>query len=322
MGLLTSQQITRFYDLYRDTEIVFSKEIIKTLHLDPRQIYIKCNKGQWPCIINSSSLLASRIIIGTRGGAYAAIQKPNTPVSLRFFFTDQNGESMSFFVNAHVSGIENYMNSRDLAIATLTFNSKPPDDLIEIIGRILETNTNFIRRKEERIAITPESKRRLSLLREETVLLVQNVPRNCIVRDLSFSGAKIIMMGVAQFLKDKQAVLQLEFEEPRETVTLNGTIIKAEPVEERKELVTLAIKFNDAEVPIAYKVHINNCLTAVRQKMLNSIAQQTQQSPGSQSKVVPMPTAATAPFSTAPISAPTGNASPAQNVLNAAGTNG
>ncbi|WP_428771267.1 PilZ domain-containing protein [Treponema sp. HNW] len=300
MGILTSQQIARFYDFYRDTEIMFSKEIIKILNLDPRQIYIKCNSGQWPCIINSSSLMLAKIIIGTKGGAYAAIQKTNTPVSLRFFFSDPNGQTMSFFVNAHVTAIDPYMNSTELAIATLTFNSKPPDDLIEMVGRLLETKANALKRKEERIALTAESKRRLSLLREETIVRIQNVPRNCIVRDLSFSGAKLIMMGVAQFLQNKEAVLQLDFDEPRETIGLKGKTVHVEHIEGRKELVAVSLKFDEEAVPISYKVHINNCLTAVRQKMLNSVGKQAdipaqEQRPEVQPSAAPAAQAQSAP---------------------------
>lgn len=291
MGVMTSQQISRFYDSYRNTEIMFSKETIKALNLDPRQVYIKCNSGQWPCIINSSSLSIARIIIGTKGGAYAAIQKVNTPVSLRFFFSDPNGQTMSFFVNAHVSAMDPYMNSKELAIATLAFNSKPPDDLIEIVGRLLETKDNAVKRREERIAITPESKRRLSLMKEETIVNIQNVPRNCIIRDISFSGVKLIMMGVAQFLKNKEAALQLEFDEPRETLILKGVTVNAVPVEGRKELVTLSIKFDEASVPISYKIHINNCLTAVRQKMLNSVAQSAPAKPAAAASASTIPAA-------------------------------
>ena len=69
MGLLTSQQISRYYEIYRDTEITFTKEFISALNLDPRQVYIKCAGSQWPCIINSTSLQSARIIIGTKGGA-------------------------------------------------------------------------------------------------------------------------------------------------------------------------------------------------------------------------------------------------------------
>ena len=42
-----------------------------------------------------------------------------------------------------------------------------------------------------------------------------------------------------------------------------------------EKVVTLAIKFDEASIPISYKIHINNCLTAVRQKMLNAVVQPT-----------------------------------------------
>ena len=84
MGVTTSQQLTRYYDLYRETEITFTKEIIRTLNLDPRQVYLKCVGSQWPCIINSTSFLAARIILGTKGGAYAYITKNNPTISIAF----------------------------------------------------------------------------------------------------------------------------------------------------------------------------------------------------------------------------------------------
>ena len=52
MGIVTSQQIQNYYDLFRDTEVTYTKDVLKTLAVDPRQIYIKCNGAQWPCIIN------------------------------------------------------------------------------------------------------------------------------------------------------------------------------------------------------------------------------------------------------------------------------
>ena len=83
MGLMTSHQITRYYDIYRDTEVTFSKEFIRALNLDPRQVYIKCAGAQWPCIINSTSLQSARIIIGTKGGAFAQISKENTHIIMK-----------------------------------------------------------------------------------------------------------------------------------------------------------------------------------------------------------------------------------------------
>jgi len=271
MGVTTSQQLTRYYDLYRETEITFTKEIIRTLNLDPRQVYLKCVGSQWPCIINSTSFLAARIILGTKGGAYAYITKNNPTVSLRFCFIQSDNQPLSFFVTARVSNIQPYMDSQDLAIITLSFTQRPPDDLIEIVGSLLEANINAVRRKEERIVINEETKRKLALSKEETLVYVQNVPRHCILRDLSFSGAKIILLGLAQFLKDKETILRLEFEDPREIINLKGSIVATAEISGRKDMVAVSLKFDEKAIPLSYKIHINNYLTAVRKTQLSAV---------------------------------------------------
>ncbi len=270
MAVITTQQINNYYEHYRDTNVIFSREVLKVLRIDPRQIYIKCTGAQWACIINSASLMQAKIIVGTKGGAYAAIQKLNTPVSLRFFFTDDYGKPMSLFVNSRITDIQAYMDSTDLAIATLDYNGKPPDDLIVALGSLLEAKSNYAKRSEERIPITPDSMRRLSLYKKETLVFIDKVPRNCIVRDLSFSGAKVLMMGVPQFLQNKDTILRLTFEEPQELLDIAGKVVQVENIEGRKDLVAFSMKFTEELIPISYKLHINKFLTSFRKKMLNA----------------------------------------------------
>lgn len=271
MGIATSQQLTKYYDQYRDTEITFTKDIIRAIGLDPRQIYIKCNHGQWPCIINSTSFQQAKIIVGTKGGAYQALSdKETTGINIRFCFFETENQLMSFFVAGRVTNIVPYMNSGELAIITIGFTQRPPDDLIEVIGRLLEANSNAIRRREERIILNDDAKRKLGLVKEEAIIMVQGVPRHCIVRDLSFSGAKIILLGLSQFLTNKPAVLRLEFDEPSETIQLNGAIVAAELIEGRKDIVAASMSFSEKMVPLSYKLHVNNYLTAVRKTQLSA----------------------------------------------------
>lgn len=272
MGIATSQQLSRYYDLYRDTEITFSKEIVKTLNLDPRQVYVKCEGNQWPCIINSTSFLQARIIVGTKGGAYKALTKNSNAVNLRFCFMQSNKQPLFLYISSRVTNITEYMHSSDLSIITLTYSQRPPDDFIEILGTLLEANANAIRRKEERILINADSKRKLNLLKEETIIQIQNVPRHCILRDISFSGAKVILMGLAQFLVNKETLLKLEFDEPSETILLKGTVVTAVPIEGRKELIAVSIKFEESQIPIPFKIRINNYLTSLRKTQLSSAA--------------------------------------------------
>ena len=272
MALVTTQQLQDYYDHYRDTEITFSKEITRILNIDPRQIYVKCNGNQWPCIVNSTSLMACRIIVGVKGGAYAMLSKKETgPVSVRFCFIDSDKQMISFFVNGRVSDIKPYMNSAELSIITISFTQRPPDDLIERLGTLLAANANAIRRKEERIILNADVKRKLGLTKEEAIVQIQGVPRHCILRDLSFGGVKIIMMGIQKYVENQQALLQLRFEDPQEVIQVGGVVVATSPVEGRKDILMVSIKFGDKTVPIAYKIRINTYLVNMRKHVFQPV---------------------------------------------------
>jgi hypothetical protein len=273
MGIATNQQISNYYDFYRDKEIIFSKDILRSLRIDPRQIYIKCNGAQWPCIINSTSFQMAKIILGTKGGAFAQITKKDAlPVSLRFCFIEPDNEPLSFFIAGKVSEVTPYMNSQELAIITLTYTQRPPDDLILKLGTLIETNINFVQRKEERIIINGDTKHKLNIEREESIIYIQNVPRRCILRDLSFSGAKIILLGLSKFICDKDAILRIQFSDPIETVDIKGTVINADVIEGRQDIVAASIKFDENQVPLSYKIHINNYVTLNKKSFLDAQA--------------------------------------------------
>lgn len=277
MGITTSQQLQNYYDIFRDTEVTYTKDVLRTLAVDPRQIYVKCNGAQWPCIINSTSFQFAKIIVGTKGGAFAAMAKKDpSPVSLRFFFIQQHDQPISFFVTGRVTEVATYMNSSELAVITITFTQRPPDDLIEKVGSMLEANSNAIRRKEERILITDDTKRRLNISKDETIIFVQNVPRRCILRDISFSGAKVILLGIEKFIQGKEIILRIHFDEPDEIITLQGHVVKTSPVEGRAEIIYACLQFDEAAVPTSYKIRINTYLTTMRKTLLNSVQQEQQ----------------------------------------------
>lgn len=272
MGYSNSQQITRFYDYFRDKEIVFTKSNIQILKLDPRQIYIKCNGGQWPCIINSSSLQMATIIVGTASGAFAEMSKnPGMAVSLRYCFIDNNnGAPIHFFVNCTVGEVKKYNGSNELAVLTLYFTQQPPDDLILRIGEFLEVNENFYNRKEERIDINVNSIRKLGLEKDESVIYIENIPRRCILKDLSFSGAKVMLVGIPKFIVGKPIALKIDFVDTNESVMIKGTIPRAEFLEGRQDIASVHIQFAPESVPMTYKFHINTFITSFQKSVLNS----------------------------------------------------
>ena len=270
MALVTSQQITQYYNIFKETEVTFTKQVIVATGLKPREIFLKCLGKQWNCILYSSSMNSARVIISLNKEGFEIIRKANNMVSLRLCFQQTEKEDpISFFVTAKVTGFNLYnKNKPDLFFINLQYTQRPPDDLIEILGSLVEANVNAKKRKEERILLTPDSMRKLGFKTKEAQIFIEGVPRKAIIRDLSFSGIKIIIMGVAKFLVDKKATIKLTLEEKNKILNLNGQVIRYEPVEGRKDIAALAIKFDEETVPIDYKLKINEYLNLKRKTMV------------------------------------------------------
>jgi hypothetical protein len=265
MALVTSQKIATLYERFKAIDVTFTKEIIQVTGLITNQIFVKCVGDFWPCVIFSASLGGAKIVANTKTAIMKKIEMANNVVSLRFSFKNpETGNPVTFFVNCKLAQVTPYGGSEDTVILSLQFTHRPPDDLIEIIGRILEANINSAKRKEERIIINPDSIRRLNLASKDCMVFIQGVPRHCILRDLSFSSAKVIMVGVEKFLVNKEVTLRIDFEDPRESQLLKGKFIRAEPVEGRKELVALAMLADENSIPMGYKIRINDFISQVR----------------------------------------------------------
>lgn len=266
MSITTSQQITRYYEQFGDTEVTFTRDVIRAIHLHPKQVFLKCLGYQWPCVIYSSSMQGAKIVVNLQTTIKAVVKKANNLVSLRFSFVQQDKtDPLSFFVSARISGYTPYSkDNSDLSFVTLAFTQRPADDLIETLGRLIEANANSMQRREERILITAESLKKIGIASKNGAISISGVPRKCILRDVSFSGAKVIIMGVAKFLLGKDAELSIDLVDPYETVKLKGKAIRFEAVEGRTDIAALAIQFE--QVPSSYKMRINNYLRTVKPK--------------------------------------------------------
>jgi hypothetical protein len=103
----------------------------------------------------------------------------------------------------------------------------------------------------------------MGLAGKESFLLVEGVPRKCLLRDLSFGGAKVLVSGIGKFLANKKADLRLQYGDPAEEFVIPGTVLRIEEVEGRKDFVALGIAYGK-EVPLGYKAMINSYLTSIR----------------------------------------------------------
>ena len=265
MGVLTAQKVASLYERFKGIDVTFTKDMIQVTGLMTEQVHIKCGSDYWPCVLYATSFQGAKVIANIKSGLMNKIQHANNTASLRLCFkTSEKGNPVTFFVASRVMGSAPFKDSEDVVMLTFQFTQRPPDDLIEIVGRVLDANVNSAKRKDERIVLGNESQRRLKLASKETAAFIQAVPRRCILRELSFSNAKLIMLGVAKFLVDKEAALRLDFEDPRESFLVKGKFVRSENVEGKKDMVAVAMVFEEALIPMGYKIRINEFLSTVR----------------------------------------------------------
>lgn len=266
MSIATSQQITKYYETFRSIDVTFTKEVVRSTGLQPPGVFLKCLGEQWPCVLYSSSFESAKILAADKPALFDRINKANGSITLRLSFKlSEKADPVSFFVSARAAGFAPYAQSNGtLQFINLQYAQRPPDDFVEILGRMLEANVNSARRREDRVMLTPEVVRKIGLARKETQIVIQGVPRKCILRDLSFSGAKIIIQGLAKFLVGKECRLRIDLEEPRETIEIPGTVVRYEDVEGRKDLAAVAVHYAENAVPLIYKMHLNDYMGQAR----------------------------------------------------------
>ncbi len=263
--MVTNQQLARYFEEYGEQEITFTRQVNQIVGLLPRYVHLKCQADTLPCILYSSSMRGAKVIANLRVESLRMLQQSSGSLALRFCFAREGSATpLAFFVSARLAAQTAYnRETPELYFLSLEYTHRPPDDLIEILGGLLEASRNAQKRAEERIEVTPASMKHLGLESREASLTVGAVEGRCLLRDLSFSGAKILVHGKAEDFLQKQVQLRPAFADPKTRVSLSGRVLRWEGMANREDIGAVAILFDAPSVPIQYKLAINAALRAL-----------------------------------------------------------
>ena len=260
MAIVTGGQIAKFYDSYSEIEVSFNKQVIEYTGLNPYDVFMRVASLPIPCVIYSSSLIGAKVLANLESEHFENIRKSNNKVSLRLSF--KRGDDTiprAFFIASKVTGFRPYNKTNPKTnFVSVSYTQKPPNDLIEILGTLLDTNINSKKRKEHRINIDDSALRMLGLKNRSTILRFRNKIQNAILRDLSFSGAQVLAAGPDSSFANKESVLQLSFSDLDTPLILPGKIIRTEEVGERKDITSVALLYDEPKIPLEYKTRINH----------------------------------------------------------------
>jgi hypothetical protein len=263
MPFFTSQHIARLYDSFSKTEVTFNAQVIIASGLLTTEVRLTVGEERFPCVLYACSMKGARVIAEIGEKASGALKRSNNLVSLHLAFRQKDEHSaITFFVSAKLDNLAEYNPQKpSVRFATLTFTQRPSDSLIGILGSLLEINANSVRRREERIVLTPESMKKIGLESKESCVAIGGSPRRCMLRDLSFSGAKILLPTTGTLHEQEPVNLKLSRCEHKDDTVLGGSIVRVEDVAGHSDLVALSIRYS-SEPPISYKQRLNGFFAA------------------------------------------------------------
>lgn len=259
--MFTNKEIKQFYEKYKNADVVFNKDVINATGLEMKQTFIKYSDMQRACALYSASMVDAKVFSTLKTSIAEEIKSSGDRVHLRLAFKRADGdrkELLTFFITSKITRVSLH-DSVHVNTIYLSYQPQPPSVFVEILGELLEAKANAEKRKEERVILNPSSMRRLGLVSSNSYVWIDEEPRKCIVRDLSFIGAKILIIGVAKYFADKKIVLRLNFED-YEPLEIHGVVIRNEEVVGRQDVAAIGISFDEKNIPTLYEIRLNEFL--------------------------------------------------------------
>jgi hypothetical protein len=264
MSIITSHEISRFYEEYRSTEVTFNKQVMEATGL--LSTHLKAAGTEIRSFLYASSMAAAKVLVpDLRDPVLETIRNAGGHLSLRLTFKRvDKPDPLTFYVAGRMTGATPYDPRNPHAqLVAVDFSGRPSDDLIQVLGVLLEANTNARRRREERIVITPETLKRIGLESRDCVVAIEGADHRCILRDVSFSGAKVLVAGITPSVAGRPVGLKLVRAEGGERVELWGEVARTEEVSGHPEILALGLKFL-GEPPVTYKMMLSSFLSGGR----------------------------------------------------------
>jgi len=254
MTLLGTSVLQNLYQEYLDTELTYSKEVALGLGILPADSSIRWSGELFPCVVHSCSFRSAKVLIRLTSSQWQAMEFGTKMVQLTLtFLQPRTGKKELFQFNGNLQVLQQHgAGEGELSILMgVAFNHRPPEGFLEAHGSYLTLKKEANQRREDRIALTSENRELLGLSNLNTTVTVEHIDRKCLLRELSYSGARVILTGVAPFLLEKPFTLEVPFG-GSQTMKIPGNIVRAEAVEGHRGLAVIALGYHPDRIPVEY----------------------------------------------------------------------
>jgi hypothetical protein len=131
------------------------------------------------------------------------------------------------------------------------------------MGHILDANYCFSKRRDEKFQINDDTVRKMHFFSKEVGISVDGNESRCVPRTLSFGGISLIMKGATADYKQKTCAVKFEFNEPRESYSLDGVIENVEIAMGHPDFAVISVNYGEV-VPMTYKARLCSYVSTLR----------------------------------------------------------
>jgi len=249
-------QLDEMFERYKRNEITFTTEVVKAIGLVQKQLFIRYGSTRKPCSLHSASLTNAKVMARMNPLDLETITDADTVfVNYCFGHSKIISNTTSFLVPYKLARLNTIMKiESDRYLVALENSTRPSDDLIRILGGLIEYRVGKAKRREPRIMIDSQSAEVIGLKTTASSITIDKAKTPCVVLDLSLSGAKVLLSSEKQSVP-REAVLTLPMVNPDEVLEIPCAIIRYDTGVE-KGTVTLGVVYQKESVPPEYRARI------------------------------------------------------------------
>lgn len=149
MAVITRNEISNYLTMYKDYNgVAFTKNVVSVLGLEIKEVYLRIFNEHYPCIIYKTAFTNAEIVINLDKHLLEKIIEKKEKVYLRFYFISQKKNApIAFLVPSKITNWSLYNEKKNnLFFLNLSFLRTPPDDLIYLLGTLIDASQvkNFI----------------------------------------------------------------------------------------------------------------------------------------------------------------------------------
>jgi len=253
MAVLGPSVLQNLYEEFLNTELTFSKDVVAAIGSLPTESSLKWQGTLFPCLIHAATFRAAKVLVRVSEDDGKRLELGSKAATLTLTYLHAKTAKKELYqFNGNVQILQQYPaggGSLSLLVS-IVYNHRPPEGFLQIHAAFLNLKKEANQRREDRIPLNGDAKELLGLTNLNTTVSVDAIDRKCLIRELSYSGARAILTGIAPFLVDRKIALEVPFADGK--ITIPGTIVRAEPLEGHKGLAMIALGYEEDQVPVEY----------------------------------------------------------------------